>query len=100
MFLCMQIASDDEKIRAHAEAHFGFAQYKQREEGESFLDIDLITGKIIDSAFGIHKGLGPGLLESVYEVVLIINFDDSLFKNGVKRIVNNYKSSASLREHV
>ena len=33
--------------------------------GGVFLDIDLITGKIIDSAFSIHKGLGPGLLESV-----------------------------------
>ena len=45
--------------RGGAEAHFGFAhfdqtQYKQIEEGESFLDIDLITGKIIDFAFGIH----------------------------------------------
>lgn len=136
-------------------------------EGD-FLDIDLITGKIIDSAFGIHKGLGPGLLESVYEAVLykklidaglkvekqkyidfeyegevfkegfrvdllvedrvivelksvehlapvhskqlltylrlmnlevglLINFGDSLFKNGVKRIVNNYTPSASPR---
>ena len=25
---------------------------------------------VVDSAIGIHRGLGPGLLESVYEVVL------------------------------
>ncbi len=64
------------------------------------MDIDLITGKIIDSAFSIYKGPGPGLLESVYEVGLLINSGDSLFKNGVKRIVNNYKPSASPRLRV
>ena len=29
-----------------------------------------ISGKIVDAAFHVHKSLGPGLLESVYEVVL------------------------------
>ncbi len=29
-----------------------------------------ITGATIDAAIHIHKGLGPGLLESVYEAVL------------------------------
>jgi GxxExxY protein len=33
-------------------------------------DIDEITGSIVDAAYKIHTGLGPGLLESVYEVVL------------------------------
>jgi GxxExxY protein len=33
-------------------------------------DIDEITGIIVDAAYKIHVGLGPGLLESVYEVVL------------------------------
>jgi iron complex transport system substrate-binding protein len=32
--------------------------------------IDWITGSIIDSAMRIHRALGPGLFESVYEVVL------------------------------
>jgi GxxExxY protein len=32
--------------------------------------LDDITGAIIDSAMKIHRELGPGLLESVYEVVL------------------------------
>jgi GxxExxY protein len=32
--------------------------------------LDDITGAIIDTAIKIHKELGPGLLESVYEVVL------------------------------
>ncbi len=34
------------------------------------MEIDDVTGIIIDTALGIHKGLGPGLLESVYEMVL------------------------------
>ena len=33
-------------------------------------DLDDITGAIVDSAFRLHTGLGPGLLESVYEMVL------------------------------
>jgi len=34
-------------------------------------DIDAITGVIVDAAYKIHTGLGPGLLESVYETVLM-----------------------------
>ena len=33
-------------------------------------DINSISGAIVDAAFHIHCTLGPGLLESVYEVVL------------------------------
>ena len=32
--------------------------------------IDEITGDVVDAALKIHKGLGPGLLESVYEFIL------------------------------
>lgn len=34
------------------------------------MELDEITGAIVDSAMKIHKDLGPGLLESVYEVTL------------------------------
>lgn len=37
-------------------------------------EINEISGIIIDAAYHIHSRLGPGLLESVYEVVL----DDAL----------------------
>ncbi len=33
-------------------------------------DIDTISGDVIDVALRIHRDLGPGLLESVYETVL------------------------------
>jgi GxxExxY protein len=34
------------------------------------MEIDEITEAIIDEAMGIHRNLGPGLLESVYEMIL------------------------------
>ena len=35
---------------------------------------------VVDAAFQIHKGMGPGLLESVYEIVLA----HALKKRGLK----------------
>src|SRR3954470_14463312 len=32
--------------------------------------LDDLTGAIVDAAYKLHVGLGPGLLESVYEAVL------------------------------
>jgi GxxExxY protein len=148
---------------------------QRRGERRDFLnygmDINEITGIIIEEAIRIHKDLGPGLLESVYEelltfrlntrdlqvdrqraipviyegikmdigfrsdliveerviveiksvesiaavhpkilltylkltgitVGLLINFNEAILKNGIKRIVNNYSPafSAPLRE--
>jgi GxxExxY protein len=34
------------------------------------LDINQLTGKVIGAAIEVHKTLGPGLLESVYEECL------------------------------
>ena len=130
------------------------------------MEINDITGIIIEEAIKIHSDLGPGLLESVYEellayrldkrkltvkrqtsiplfyeevkmdvgfrsdliinnkviveiksveaiapvhpkvlltylkltgitVGLLINFNESILKNGIKRIVNNYNSASS-----
>lgn len=33
-------------------------------------DIDRISGDVLDAAIRLHKDLGPGLLESVYETLL------------------------------
>jgi hypothetical protein len=79
----------------------------------------------VDCGFRLHKELGPGLLESVYEVVLakllereglapvhskqlltylrlldlplglLMNFGAATFKEGVKRVVNGPQSFAS-----
>ena len=34
------------------------------------MDIDRISGDVLDAAIRLHKELGPGLLESVYETLL------------------------------
>ena len=43
-------------------------------------ELDDITGAVVDAALKIHKDLGPGLLESVYEVVLARELDRRGFK--------------------
>ena len=43
-------------------------------------DLNIISGAIVDAAFHVHSTLGPGLLESVYEVVL----SHELEKRGLK----------------
>ena len=37
---------------------------------ETVKTLDEITGSIVDAAIKLHQGLGPGLLESVYECLL------------------------------
>jgi GxxExxY protein len=43
-------------------------------------ELDDITGMIIDDSIRIHRELGPGLLESVYEVVLAKSLERRGFK--------------------
>ena len=67
-----------------------------------------VAKQIVDAAFHVHTSLGPGLLESVYEVTapvhkkqllthlrvadkrlgLLINFNFALIKDGITRIAN------------
>jgi GxxExxY protein len=39
------------------------------------MDINDLTGEVIGAAIEVHKALGPGLLESVYEECLCREFD-------------------------
>ena len=49
--------------------------------------LDDITGTIIDSAMKIHRELGPGLLESVYEFVLTHELEQRGFRVQRQRAV-------------
>ncbi len=42
--------------------------------------LDEITGAIVDAAVKLHQGLGPGLLESVYESLLAKELDRRGFR--------------------
>ncbi len=44
-----------------------------------------ITGKIVDAAYNVHKELGPGLLESVYEACMVYELEQRGL--GVRRQV-------------
>ena len=46
-------------------------------------ELDDITGAVVDAAVRIHQKLGPGLLESVYEIVLASELERRGF--GVER---------------
>lgn len=39
-------------------------------------EIDSLARQVVDSGFAVHKALGPGLLESVYEACLEVEFEE------------------------
>ncbi|MFC1813025.1 GxxExxY protein [Thermodesulfobacteriota bacterium] len=40
------------------------------------MDINQLSSKIIKAAINVHKELGPGLLESVYQSCMVIELED------------------------
>jgi iron complex transport system substrate-binding protein len=72
-----------------------------KEEDTGMADIDSITGEVVDAAVKLHMRVGPGLLESVYQVLLArelerrrftverqrsvtFEFDGFLFEDGLR----------------
>ncbi len=56
------------------------------------MDINQLSSKIIGASIEVHKGLGPGLLESTYEACLCHEFDlRSLSYERQKALSINYK---------
>jgi hypothetical protein len=65
-------------------------------------ELDALARQIVDAGLKVHRALGPGLLESAYELCLVyelgllkfsglrfgflMNFNTPLFKDGVRRI--------------
>ena len=51
------------------------------------MDLNKITEKIIGCCVEVHKQLGPGLLESIYESALCIEFDEKNLKYERQKIL-------------
>ncbi len=49
--------------------------------------VNELTNKIIGAAIEVHRTLGPGLLESTYEA-LLINFNVKQLTMGIRRLVH------------
>ena len=53
-----------------------------------------IGTRVIEAAIAVHRELGPGLLETVYEVVLarelgyLLDFGKEVMRTGITRCVN------------
>lgn len=64
-------------------------------------DINQITGEIVDAAYQLHREVGPGLVESVYQMVMIRDLERrGLFVEHEKRIsfeVNGMKFENGFR---
>lgn len=57
------------------------------------MEVNEITEKIIGGAIEVHRNLGPGLLESVYEKALIIEFEAINLKfENQKKLNVKYKN--------
>jgi len=44
------------------------------------MDINRVSGAIVDAAMKVHSALGPGLLESTYEICLIHELRKRIWK--------------------
>jgi GxxExxY protein len=55
-------------------------------------EIDVLAEQVIGCAIEVHRGLGPGLLESVYQQCLIVELVLAGLKVDAERAVDiNYK---------
>ena len=64
-------------------------------------ELDNIGTKIVDAAYSVHKELGPGLLESVYEFCLIEELKSrNLTVNSQMKLPVVYKGKMLNKEFV
>ncbi|HEY0013747.1 MAG TPA: GxxExxY protein [Allosphingosinicella sp.] len=61
-----EISGDAERVRTLC----GLTQRRERAKEPVRVDIEALATIAVDCGFKVHDGLGPGLLESVYEAVL------------------------------
>ncbi len=58
--------------------------------GDAEIIENLLSEQILDAAIEVHRTLGgPGLLEGLYKLGLVINFGQRRLIDGWERVVNN-----------
>ncbi|HZV34517.1 MAG TPA: GxxExxY protein [Verrucomicrobiae bacterium] len=58
-----------------------------------------LTGRIIRAAINVHKELGPGFIESVYETALPVEFDLAGIQYERQKIVDVFYRKKKVGEH-
>jgi GxxExxY protein len=71
--VCGQRHTEIEEVRGSREAA------KKKEGAKSLGDIEALATEVIDCGYHLHRKLGPGLFESVYELLLA----DAISKRGL-----------------
>ncbi len=58
-----------------------------------------LTGRIIACAIAVHKALGPGFLESIYEIALMVELKRAGLKVEQQKILPVYYREVLVGEH-
>ncbi len=74
-------------LRARAGRHIGVLFTAETAEGAEMNGVNELTNEIIGAAIEVHRTLGPGLLKSTYEG-LLINFNVKQLTMGIRRLVH------------
>jgi GxxExxY protein len=70
-----------------------------RPQSHGVTEINVLIQKIIGPAIEVHRVLGPGLLETIYEAAMCIEFDDAGVKYGRQTRLPAYYKGRLLGEY-
>jgi len=62
----------------------------QRHGDTELTDLNSLTGEIIHCAIEVHRAMGPGLLEQLYESALCIELDDAKIEYARQMLLPAY----------
>ncbi len=58
-----------------------------------------LTGKIIGAAIAVHREVGPGFLENIYENALCVEFDAQGIPYERQKVINIFYRDKNVGEH-